>query len=59
MQCLGSGSKGQNINQKLKKKNFTLQTHILTVEKREIIKISRSLNGSSSVSIKISEKEEE
>ena len=46
------GSKGQNINQKLQKKN-TLKPQIWTIEKREIIKISWFLNGSS-LSIKIS-----
>ena len=42
---------------KVEKKNFfTLKPQIRTVEKGEILKISRSLHGSSSFSIKISEK---
>ena len=40
MRIHGSGSKGQNINQKLQKKNFTLKTQVLTIEKSEIIIIS-------------------
>ena len=39
-----------------KNKNFTLKTQVWTIEKREIIKISWFLNGSSSLSIKICEK---
>ena len=49
MRIQGSGSKGQIINQKLQKKN-----QIWTIEKN--MKISWFLNGSSSFSIKISEK---
>ena len=41
------GSTEQNINQKLKNYFFTLYTQIWTIEKREIIKISWFLNGSS------------
>ena len=48
-----SGSKGQNINQKLQENNFTLKTQIWTIEKRDIRKISWFLNGSSSFGIKI------
>ena len=45
------------IQPKTTKNNcFTLKTRIYTFEKREIIKISLSLSGSSSFIIKISEK---
>ena len=50
-----SRSQGQNINQKCKKK-ITLKAKIWTIKKRGIIKISWFLNGSSSFSLKISEK---
>ena len=40
MRIHGSGSKGQNINQKLQQKKNYYQTQIWTIDKREIIKIS-------------------
>jgi len=49
-------STGQNINKKLPNTKFTLKPQIWTFEKRQIIKMSWFLNGSSSLSIKISEK---
>ena len=49
----GSGFMGQNINRKLKKTFFTLNPQNWSIERR---KISWFLNGSSSFSIKISEK---
>jgi len=46
---------GQNIKKNIQKK-FTLKPQNWTIKRREIIKISGFLNGSSSSSIKISEK---
>ena len=58
MQIQESGSKnpGQNINQKLQKKCLLSKPKSELLRKREIMKISLFLDGSSSLSIKISEK---